>query len=62
MDNQTNPKLFEISFFIMYYSPVEFDQSVFRGMDDVLWLILILWDFPSRNQPDATVAPLGGFF
>ena len=33
--------------------------SVFRGMDDVLCLILILWDVPSRNQPGATLAPLG---
>ena len=34
------------------YSPVDLDRSMFRGrgMDDVLWLILILWDVPSRNQ------------
>ena len=40
-------------------SPVYFDKSVFRGMDDVLWLIVILWDVPSRNQSGATLAPLG---
>ena len=31
-------------------------------MDDVLWLILILWGVPNRNQPGATLAPLGGIF
>ena len=33
--------------------------SVFRGMDDVLWVILILWYVLSQNQPGATLAPLG---
>ena len=33
-------------------------SSVFRGMDDVLWLILVLGDILSRNQPGATL----GFF
>jgi len=32
---------------------------MFRGMDDVLWLIMILWDVLSKNQPGATLAPLG---
>ena len=38
------------------------DQSVFRGMDDVLWLMLILWDVSSRKQLGATLALLGGIF
>ena len=36
-----------------------FNLSVFRGMDDVLWLILVLDGVISRNQPVATLAPLG---
>ena len=39
-----------------------FNSSMFRGMDDVLWLILVLRDVLGRNQPDATLAPLGGMF
>ena len=42
-------------------SPVDFDKSMFRSMDDVLWLILILWDVPSKNHPGATLAPLAEF-
>ena len=36
--------------------------SVFRGMDYVLLLILVLGDVLSRNQPGATLVPLGGIF
>ena len=35
---------------------------VFCGMDDVLWLILVPWHVLSRNQPGATLAPLGKLF
>ena len=38
---------------------MEFEKSMFRGMDDVLWLIMILWDVLSKNQPGATFSPLG---
>ena len=34
---------------------------MFFGMDDVLWLILVLWHVLSKNQPGATLAPLGNF-
>ena len=30
-------------------------------MDDILWLIPVLWDVPSGNQPGATLALLGWF-
>ena len=30
---------------------VDFYKSMFCGMDDVLWLILIPWDVPIKNQP-----------
>lgn len=43
-------------------SPVEFLISMFRGMNDVLWLIMVLWHILSRNQPGATLAPLGEIF
>ena len=39
-----------------------FNSSVFRGMGDVLWLSMVLRDVLSRNQPGATLAPLGGIF
>ena len=54
-------------FIYMYYymsnsSPVELAKSMFCGMDDVLWLILVLWHVLSRNPPGATLAPLGKLF
>ena len=38
------------------FSPVELSKSMFCGMDDVLWLILVLWHVLSRNPPGATLA------
>ena len=35
---------------------------MFRGIDDVLWWILVIWYVLSRNQVGATLAPLGIIF
>jgi hypothetical protein len=44
------------------YSPVEIEKSVFCGMHDVLWLIMLLNHVLSKNQMGATLVPLGNNF